>query len=270
MRTEINGFRLAYEESGKGAPLLFIHGFPLNRNIWRPQIEALRSSFRVITPDVRGHGESEATSGVYEMESLAEDVAGLLQHLQCGPAYIAGHSMGGYILFALWRKNPELVRGMILVSTRAAADTAEGQANREALAQRVEREGHEPVVAKMLTPMLAEASVRAHPNLKHTVEAMMRGTSVQALSGASRGMAARSDSTELLPRITVPTLIIAGTADALIHPSESEKMARAIPQARFRLIEGAGHLPSLEKPEEVNVTLREWLSEQSSKTGEMQ
>ncbi len=263
MRAEINGFRLAYEDHGTGTPVLFIHGFPLNRNIWRPQVEVLRNTFRVIMPDVRGHGESEATRGVYEMELLADDIAGVLRHLHCGAAFIAGHSMGGYILFALYRKYPELMRGIILVSTRAVADTAEGKANREALAQSVEREGHEPVVAKMLAPMLAEASVRAHPILRNAVEAMMRGTSLHALSGASRGMAARPDATELLARISVPTLILAGTADALIHYSESEKMASAIAHARLHLIEGAGHLPSLEKPEEVSAVLRQWLREQN-------
>jgi len=260
MQAHINGFQMAFEDNGKGLPVLFIHGFPLNRKIWRPQAEALREKFRVITPDVRGHGESEATAGVYEMELLADDLAALLRHLQCGPAFIAGHSMGGYILFAFYREYPEWVRGLILVSTRAVADSAEGKANREALAQRVEQEGHQPVVEKMLGPMMAEASVRAKPGLKNEVEAIMRETTIPGLAGASRGMAARLDSTELLAQINVPVLIIAGTADALIPHAESENMARTIPDARLHLLTGVGHLPSLEKPEEMNRALKGWLS----------
>ena len=265
MHARVNGFQMAYEDHGEGTPVLFIHGFPLHRKIWRPQVAALRDEFRVLTPDVRGHGESEATAGVYEMEWLADDIAALLRHLQCGPAVIAGHSMGGYILFAFYRKYPELARGLILVSTRAVADTAEGKANREALAQRVEREGHQPVVEKMLAPMLAEASVHTIPSLKQEVENMMREAALLGLAGASRGMAMRLDSAELLARINVPALIIAGTTDALIHYSESEKMAQAIPGARLHLLEGCGHLPSLEKAEEVSALMREWLREQSSK-----
>ncbi len=259
MKASMNGFQMHFDDTGKGAPILFIHGFPLSRKIWRAQVEALRNEFRVITPDVRGYGESEATPGVYSMDLLADDMAALLRHLQCGPAIIAGHSMGGYILFAFLRKYPELVRGLIFVSTRAVADTAEGRANREALAQRVEREGHQPVVEKMLAPMMAAASIAANPTLQSEVESMMRSASLHGLDGASRGMATRSDATELLTKINVPTLILAGTADALIPHSESEKMAQAIPNARLHLIEGAGHLLSMEKPEEVNSVLKDWL-----------
>lgn len=261
MREHINEFDLVFDDTGAGTPLLFVHGFPLNRKIWRPQALALREEFRVITPDVRGHGESEATPGIYEMDLLADDVAALIRHLQCGPAFLAGHSMGGYILFAFYRKYPELVRGLILVSTRAAADSAEGKANREALAQRVERKGHQPVVEKMLAPMMAEASVRANPGLKYEVEGMMRSTSLAGIVGVSRGMALRNDATSLLARINVPTLILAGTADALIPHAESEKMAAAIPHAHLHLFEGVGHLPSLERAEEMNEVLLRWLRE---------
>ena len=261
MRAHINGVDLVFDDTRAGTPLLFIHGFPLNRKIWQPQAEALRNTCRVITPDVRGHGESAATPGIYEMDLLAEDMAGLLRHLRCGPAIIAGHSMGGYILFALYRKYPELARGLILISTRAVADTAEGKMNRANLAQRVEREGQQPVVEKMLAPMMAAASVRATPSLQQEVENMMRSTSITGIVGASRGMALREDATALLARINVPTLIIAGTADALIPHTEAENMAAAIPNARLHLLEGVGHLPSLERTEEMNEVLLRWLRE---------
>ena len=262
MKASINGFQMAFDDVGNCVSVLFIHGFPLNRKIWQPQVESLREEFRVITPDVRGHGESEATPGVYEMNVLADDIALLMRHLQSGPAFLAGHSMGGYILFAFYRKYPELVRGLVLVSTRAAADGAEGKTNREALAQRVEQEGHQPVVEKMLKPMLAEASVRANPSLKFEVEGMMRSTSIAGLAGVSRGMALRNDATSLLAQINVPTLILAGTADALIPPAESENMAATIPHARLHLLEGVGHLPSLERAEEVSRIMRAWLKDE--------
>lgn len=264
MKKKLNGFQVNWEEAGSGAPVIFIHGFPLNRKIWRTQMEALREEFRVITPDVRGHGESEATPGVYDMTLLADDLAALMRHLQCGPAFLAGHSMGGYILFAFHRKYPELVRGLMLVSTRAVADSPEGKANREALAKRVEEEGPQPVVEKMLKPMLAEASVRANPGLKYEVEGMMRSTSLAGIVGASRGMALRDDSTSLLGRINAPTLILAGTVDAMIPYAESENMAAAIPHARLHVLEGVGHLPSLERAEEVSRVMREWLREKNA------
>ncbi|MGH7494651.1 MAG: alpha/beta fold hydrolase [bacterium] len=260
MKSILNGIQLHYEIQGQGLPVVFTHGFPLSHKIWQPQIEALHDEFCVITPDLRGHGESEAPTGAYSMEKFADDLFTLLKHLNCGPVVMAGHSMGGYIAFAFLRNYPNWVKGLILVSTRAAADSPEGKAGRETLAQLVEKEkSSAPVVMKMLPNMVAQASLAAHPNLRTEVERIMSNTSQNGLAGALRGMAARADANDLLTSLCLPTLIIAGTADALIPHAESESMARAIPGAQLALIEGAGHLPSLEKPEEMNRVLREWL-----------
>ncbi len=260
MKTLFNDVHIHYEAQGSGLPLLFIHGFPLSRMIWQPQAQALHQEFHVITPDLRGHGESAAPAGFYEMQTFADDLLALLQHLQCGPAILIGHSMGGYIAFAFLRQYPEWVKGLVLVSTRAAADSPEGKAGREALAQAVEKANSAaPVVAKMLTNMIAPASIAADPNLKTEVERIMSHTSLNGLAGGLRGMATRADAQDLLAAVHVPTLIIAGAADALIPPTESENMAKAISGAQLHLIEGAGHLPSLEKPEEMNRVLQAWL-----------
>ena len=260
MKVYLRGVELHYEIQGTGLPVILIHGYPLSQKIWAPQVEALRAEFCVITPDVRGHGESAATRGIYTMDILADDILTLMQHLQCGPAVLAGHSMGGYIALAFWRKYPEWMKGLVLVSTRAAADSVEGRAGREALAQAVEKEKSAvPVLAKMLPHMLAPASLTANAHLKTEVEGIMSHTSQQGLAGALRGMAMRADVQESLAAMRIPVLIVAGTADALIPYAESEKMARAIPGAELRLIEGAGHLPSLEKPDELNPMLQAWL-----------
>jgi len=260
MQVMVNGVRLSYEDHGRGQPLVLLHGFPLNRKIWQPQVEALQSQVRVITPDLRGHGESEAPAGIYTMAAMAADVAALLQFLQCGPAVIAGHSMGGYILLAFYHQYPEWVKGLVLVSTRAGADNEAGRANREAMAQRAEQEQSSRVaVEKMLPNMLSPASLATQPGLREEVQAMMAATSVNGIAGAQRGMANRPDRSELLPRISVPTLIIAGTADALIPHAEAQRMAQMIPSAELHLLEDVGHLPSLEKPAEFTAVLQKWL-----------
>ncbi len=260
MKTLLNAVQLHYEVHGDGLPVVLIHGFPLSRKIWQSQVEALRDEAYLIVPDLRGHGASEAPGGVYTMEILADDICALLQYLKCGPAVLAGHSMGGYVAMAFLRKYPERVKGLVLVSTRAAADSVEGKAGREALAQTVEMEKSAvPVVAKMLPKMIAPASIAANPGLQTEVERTMSNTSMPGLTGALRGMAMRADAREVLTSIHIPTLIIAGTADALIPYSESEKMAHDISGAELHLIEGAGHLPSLEKPNEMNRILKAWL-----------
>jgi pimeloyl-ACP methyl ester carboxylesterase len=256
----LNGIHQHYEMHGQGLPVIFIHGFPLSRRIWQPQVQALHDEFCVITPDLRGHGESEAPPGVYSMEKFADDLCALLDHLRRGPAVIIGHSMGGYIAFACLRKYPDRAKGLVLVSTRAGADSPEGKTGRETLAQAVEKENSAaPVVAKMLPNMMAQTSIAAAPHLRAEVERMMANTSLNGLTGALRGMAARTDAGDLLTSLRLPALIMAGTADALIPHTESEQMARTIPGAQLHLIEGAGHLPSLEKPEEMNRVLKAWL-----------
>ena len=107
MIANVNGIRFSFVDEGRGLPILLVHGFPLSRAIWQPQIEALSRNFRVIAPDLRGHGESEAPAGVYSMNTFADDLNALVDERQCGPVVLAGHSMGGYISFAFYRRYPQ-------------------------------------------------------------------------------------------------------------------------------------------------------------------
>jgi pimeloyl-ACP methyl ester carboxylesterase len=259
MESIINGIRLAFIDEGRGQPILFVHGFPLSRAIWQPQIEALAKSFRVIAPDLRGHGESEGPPGVYMMDIFAEDLGALIEERKCGPVVLVGHSMGGYISFAFYRRFPQKVRALILVCTRASADSDEGKAGRENLAQRAEREGVAAIVEQMLPKMLAPSTAASRPELVEQVRQMMLATSVNGVTASLRGMAARPDALELLPQIAVPTLVIAGSGDVLISMQEAKNMAASIPEAKWHEVPNAGHLASLENPSSVTAALRDFL-----------
>lgn len=258
MITTLNGVRLSFLDEGQGQTILFVHGFPLSRAIWQPQIEAFIQNYRVIAPDLRGHGESPAPAGVYAMETFAEDLQALVEERKCGPVVLVGHSMGGYISFAFYRKFPQSVRALVLFCTRAIADAAEGKEARENLARRAEQEGAAGVAAQMLPKMFAPATVAAYPDLVESIHKMMLATSVNGLAGSLRGMAARPSAVDLLPQITVPTLVIAGESDLIIPVSESAAMAKAIPHAQLAIIPRAGHLASLENPDAVLANLREF------------
>jgi len=259
MKADLDGMELNFEDNGKGLPLVFLHGFPLNQTIWQPQTRAFQNQYRIITPDLRGHGGSDAPKGIYTMETLARDLFLLLQLKRCVPAIIAGHSMGGYVALAFYRMHADLVKGLILISTRAGDDTEEAKSGREALAAAVEKQGSRPVVEKMLPKMMSQKSLEQNPNLRNHVEAMMSATPSNGLVGALHGMAAREDSSEILRNIQVPTLVVGGTDDHLIPYGESVTMAQAIPTAQLHLIDDAGHLPSLEKPDELNRVIGVWL-----------
>lgn len=259
MIANINGTRLSFIDEGRGLPILLVHGFPLSRAIWQPQIEALSKNFRVIAPDLRGHGASEAPAGVYDMNTFAGDLSALLEERQCGPAVLVGHSMGGYISFAFYHRYPQKVRGLVLFCTRAGADSEEGKVGRENLAQRAECEGAVAVAEQMLPKMLAAATTASRPDLVAQVRQIMLATSINGLAGSLRGMAARPSSADLLPKIAVPALVIAGADDLIIPTQDAEAMAQAMPNAQLHLILHAGHLASLENHAEVNARLCDFL-----------
>lgn len=274
MRQTINGFEMNYEVAGHGPPVLLVHGFPLDRRLWAAQVDALAEDYRVITPDLRGFGESEAPTGPYPMDLLAEDMRALLRELGIEQVILVGLSMGGYVSLAFWRLYPNVVRALVLADTRAAPDTPEGKQNRQDMIQRVQSEGVEPIAEEMLSNVLSNVTLADNTDAVQQARRMMTGASVEGIVGALQGMMERPDSRPTLPGIAVPTLIVVGEDDTLTPPSEAEAMrdailgegrggtaTRRVPEARVVRIPGAGHLSPLENPGAFNQALREFLGE---------
>ena len=253
-----NSINIRYTDAGQGLPLVFLHGFPLSRGVWQKQIEALQSSYRVIAPDLRGLGDSETQPGPTTMAQCAVDLCALLQQLATGPVVLIGHSMGGYVALAVARQFPEMLRGLVLVSTKAGPDHAEAATGRRALAEKVKAEGVQVVVEAMAPKMLAAGNQDA--GMVAQVLGFMAPSRPAGVIGALLGMAERPDSTSLLSQIAAPTLVITGKDDALIPPTESETLAQAIRGAQLKVIPHAGHLVALEQPDEFNHVLKEWLN----------
>jgi pimeloyl-ACP methyl ester carboxylesterase len=246
--------QLSYEETGDGPAVVLLHGFPLDRTMWEHQRAALKNRFRAITPDLRGHGRSEAPAGPYTMDALADDVVEQLDTLKVsGPVVLGGLSMGGYVALAFAVRHPERLRGLMLFDTRANADTPEGAKGREEMARKVESAGSaEPVVLSMLAKLFSPTTRLHRPDLVVRVEAQMRRTPVTGVTGALRGMAIRPDRTEALARMNVPALVVVGADDEITPPAEARRIASALPQAKLVEVPRAGHMAPLENPEAVN------------------
>ena len=260
MDAQINGLTLAYTDEGKGMPVVFVHGFPLNRNMWAPQVQALSRQHRVITVDLRGHGESDAPLWRYTMEQFADDLTGVLDHLSIQQAVMAGLSMGGYILFAFYRKYATRVNALILSDTRAQPDTDEGRAGRFNMAQSAYTQGSGAIADVMLSKLLCPASLHTRPELVQQVRGMITAMTLGGIAGDLMGMADRPDSVPLLRTITCPTLIIVGELDLATPPSDARVMSEQIPGAQLKIIPGAAHLPNLEQPEAFNDAVRSFLA----------
>jgi len=257
MRTQINDLGMEYTDQGAGRTLLLVHGFPLDRRAWSRQVAAFQSDHRVIAPDLRGMGESEGTAGPVAMSRYAEDLEALVRKLGAGPVILAGHSMGGYVALAFARAFPGMLRGLVLVGTKAGADTPAAAAARRASAEQVREKGCavvlEAMAAKMLSPGNADAAMAT------AVRGLMARSRPEGVSAALLGMAERPDATAWLGEIRVPTLVLAGADDAIMPPDEAEALARAIPGARLQFIARAGHLVAFEQPGAFNAALRSFL-----------
>jgi pimeloyl-ACP methyl ester carboxylesterase len=251
---------LHYTEHGQGTPLVLLHGFPFSSALWRDQANGLADFCRVITPDLRGHGASPAPEGTYTMEILAQDVLRLLDSLGVEKAAIMGHSMGGYVALALWRLAPARFTAFGLIASHVWADTDEGRKGRYDLIAAVEERGTRAVVDAMLPRLFGPQLAEDEP-IKESAESLMLATKPSGVMGALRGMALRSDSSDLLPLIDVPTLILCGDSDKIVPPARAESMAAALPNATLITIENAGHLPMLEQPHATTLALRTFLND---------
>ncbi|NTV64250.1 MAG: alpha/beta fold hydrolase, partial [Oscillochloris sp.] len=204
-QTNINGIRMRYDDVGQGPALLLLHAFPLSAAMWQPQVEALQDQFRLIVPDLRGFGGTDAPPGTYPMDEMADDLAALLDFLGIEQAALCGLSMGGYIAMAFLRHYPSRVRALILADTRAGADSDEARAAREANARLAESAGPTAIADKMIPGLVAPYATKA---VRDTLRSLILANTPEGIAGALRGMAVRPDSTAGLCDMSVPTLVI--------------------------------------------------------------
>jgi len=244
---------LSYYESGIGAPLILLHGFPLDHTMWRAQIEPLSKSFHVIAPDLRGFGKSSLAAGDagrgVDMHQYAADVAAVLDDLGISePAILCGFSMGGYVLWQFVKEFRGRVRAVALCDTKAAADSDEVRAARIIGAEEVLLSGVGPIADSLLPKLFAPATLADRPDVVAAVDSIIRRTAPKAIAAAGRGMARRHDARADLPAIQVPALVLVGTEDAISPPEEMRDIAAALPHAEFVEVPEAGHMSPIENP----------------------
>ncbi len=252
---------LQVRQQGAGTPVLFVHGFPLDHQMWNEQFSVLGRSFRLIAPDLRGFGGSSIASGTVRMEDYADDLANLLDAMAIRePIVICALSMGGYIAFQFALKYRAKLRGLVLCDTRSAADKPEAAAGRLKTADQVLAEGPTALADGMIPKLFGPAALKDQPEIVAQTRQIILKTSREGIAAALRGMAERPDVTSALPNLDVPALLICGSEDVITPAKEMATVAAALPNARFVEIQGAGHMSPLEAPAEVNLALTEFLA----------
>jgi 3-oxoadipate enol-lactonase len=242
MRLTVGQRGIAYQSYGSGKALVLVHPFPFDGRVWRDTAAALADRCHVLTPDMRGFGDSDLGDGDPSIADMADDVAILLDHLGIERAAVGGMSMGGYVALAFAARHRARLERLILADTRATADTAQARAGRVSALALVENEGVAALVERQLGPLLSPAA-------SEVVRAQVRELGRQSAAGVSaalRAMRDRPDRQAELPTIDCPTLVMVGAMDKISPPEEASALARAVPNARLVQIPGAGHLSHLE------------------------
>jgi 3-oxoadipate enol-lactonase len=238
----VNRIDLAYSRRGKGTPLMLVHGFPLDSSSWNEIVSLLENEFDIITPDLRGFGQSTTIESPYTIVDMADDLAGLLDHLGIEKVAMAGHSMGGYVALAFTKKYPQKLSGLGLVSSQAMADSPEGKERRYKTVADVNGKGVS-VVAESMTPKLS-ADIQVQKFVRDVIEKQSKS----AVIGALKAMAEREDMSAFLSNLTTPLVLIHGDSDQLIPLERATEIKSAHPSARLIELKGAGHMPMMEFP----------------------
>ena len=233
--------------------LLLLHAFPLNSRMWEPQKALADGGWRVIAPDLT-QGSASST-----MDDFAGAVVDVLDGLHIEDVVLCGCSMGGYLALALTRLAERYVRGLILVDTRAQADTPEAIENRKKVLQVLDEKGTAAVVEDMIPKLLGETTQRTRPDVVERIRAIGLANAKESVAGMVRALMTRSDSTPLLPKIHVPTLIVVGAEDTITPPAMSEQMHAAIGGSELVIMDRVGHLSSFEDPASFNGTVSTFL-----------
>ncbi len=263
MEEQINGIRLHYIDVGVDSgkpPIVLIHGFPFSSEMWKPQIDFLKTKHHVIAYDVRGHGNSEDGDGQYTIEFFVDDLIALLDRLKIGKAILCGLSMGGYIALRAIERNPDRVAALVLCDTGPQADSNEVKIRRAANIKSVKMNGVKAFADSFVKAVFAPSSLKSKPFEVEAIRKIIEANSEVGICGTLLALACRTDTTDSLDLIHVPTLIMVGEEDKVTPPKLSELMDSKISGSDFRVLKGAAHISNLESPEDFNKHLGEFLS----------
>jgi pimeloyl-ACP methyl ester carboxylesterase len=259
----VNGIKLSYEDVGSGdKTILFVHGFPLGWKLWEGQVEALKDRYRIIAPDLRGYGGSDAPEDIdsYSLELYADDLGALLDELGIDKVVYVGLSMGGYLAFPFLRKYGDKVEALVLADTRAEGDPPEGVEKRSSQQEAIRKDGIGGLVEALPKALLSQTTWDQKPDVVERAKGLMQHPDAGWL-GSLQAMKTRPDSSDQLTSIKVPTLIIVGEEDGITPPDAARKMHEHIGGSRLVVIPEAGHLSNLESPEAFNGALAGFLSD---------
>lgn len=260
----VNNFNLSYDDIGDGSiPIIFLHGYPFDKTMWRGQLDFLKSSYRAIACDIRGFGKSTDEESPLSIDLFADDLIQFMDKLNIDKAIICGLSMGGYIALNLIKRFPSHFEALILCDTQCIADTTEGKEKRYEIIEEIEAYGVTNFNEGFINKVFHKDSITNKKELVDQLRSVVFSNSKNSITKGFAALAEHSETCSILGDISIPTLIICGREDQVTPLAQSEYMNKHIKKSILHVIENAGHVSNLEQPKEFNKYLSEFLTDLS-------
>lgn len=240
--------------------VLFIHGFPFNKNTWKQQLLDLDEEYTGIAIDVRGHGLSTNGHGFFSVDVFAKDLVEFIRKLDLNHVVLCGISMGGYIALRTYELIGQQLAGLILCDTNSLADDNKTKQKRFDSIQALLKYGRRPFAIGFTENVFYEKTIRENPEAIELIKSSIRRNEVSSICATQLALASRTDTTHSLKTIIIPTLVVKGKYDKLMSEEQTNILIENIPDVRFLEFEESGHLPNLEEPEKFNRVLNEFLA----------
>lgn len=252
-------YHIKKADTPNGKTIIFLHGFPFNKNTWREQLQALEGHVTGIAIDIRGHGNTTRGHGFFSIDVFAKDLGVFLKKMDIEQAVLCGVSMGGYIALRAYELFPERISGLILSDTHSKADDDQAKQKRFDTIQAVLNHGRRPFSIGFVENVFSEYSIQTKPDAVELIKSTIRRNSIPTICATLLALAARTDTTKVLKDISVPTLLIRGSEDKITPESLMIEMHNEIKDATLRQLENCGHLPNIEDPTTFNSLIKEFL-----------
>lgn len=256
----INNLSVFISEGKSINPIIFIHGFPYDHNMWHAQIEELSKDYFCVSYDIRGLGESPAGDGQFTMESFVDDLETLVDEMNLDKPVLCGLSMGGYISLRAMERMQNKFSALILCDTKSEADNNEGKLKRAAAIRQINSGKFYDFIESFVLNCFGEKFIKENNTDYRKIVDRSKRNNPAGVKGCLLAMAGRTDTTESLAKIKIPTLVICGSEDKLSPPDVMMSMADKIPNANFVLVEKAGHMTPFENPNAVNKAIKDFLT----------
>lgn len=253
LEIKANGITICYDDLGKGGiPIIFIHGFPFDKSSWKPQMDFLKQTNRVIAYDIRGFGKSASVNEKPSMGLFADDLIKFMDALQIKKAIVCGLSMGGYILMNAVNRYPSRFEAIILSDTQCIADSPEAKMKRGKTMEQVEAYGTTEFASSFVEAVFCKESLNSKGELVEKIKNIICATPQETIIGTLNALAQRHEMCSCLGKINIPALILCGKEDTVTPMIQSEFLLNKITNSTLHSISNAGHLPNLEQPDVFN------------------